>query len=71
MRLINADALIADIRKNSASYFADDFAHEWVDRQPTIDAVDRKKLVETIRHCAQYPDGMARLLREYEEDING
>lgn len=35
-RLMDADALIADIRKNSASYFADDFAHEWVDRQPTI-----------------------------------
>ena len=35
-RLADADALIADIRKNSASYFADDFAHEWVDRQPTI-----------------------------------
>ena len=37
MRLIDADALIEDIRKNSASYFADDFAHEWVDRQPTIE----------------------------------
>lgn len=36
MRLIDADALIADIRKNSSSYFADDFAHEWVDKQPTI-----------------------------------
>lgn len=35
-RLIDADALIADIRKNSASYFADDFAREWVDRQPII-----------------------------------
>ena len=35
-RLIDADALIEDIRKNSESYFADDFAHEWVDRQPTI-----------------------------------
>jgi hypothetical protein len=35
-RLVDADVLIEDIRKNSASYFADDFAHEWVDRQPTI-----------------------------------
>lgn len=35
-RLVDADALIADIRKNAESYFADDFAHEWVDRQPTI-----------------------------------
>ena len=39
MRLIDADALMEDIRKNSASYFADDFAHEWVDKQPTVDAV--------------------------------
>lgn len=46
-RLIDADALIEDIRKNSASYFADDFAHEWVDRQPTIE--ERKK-GEWIRH---------------------
>ena len=35
-RLIDADALIADIRTNSESYFADDFAHEWVDVAPTI-----------------------------------
>ena len=39
MRLIDADALIEDIRKNSASYWADDFAHEWVDKQPTINTV--------------------------------
>lgn len=38
-RYIDADALIEDIRKHSESYFADDFAHEWVDQQPTIDAV--------------------------------
>jgi hypothetical protein len=25
-----------DIKKNSASYFADDFAREWVDVQPTV-----------------------------------
>lgn len=35
-RLIDADALIADIRANSESYFADDFAHEWVDVAPTV-----------------------------------
>lgn len=39
MRLIDADALMLDIRKHSESYFADDFAHEWVDQQPTVDAV--------------------------------
>lgn len=43
MRLIDADALMLDIRKHSESYFADDFAHEWVDRQPTADA-------EPVRH---------------------
>lgn len=42
MRAIDADALIEDIREHSASYFADDFAHEWVDQQPTIEP-ERKK----------------------------
>ena len=35
-RLIDADVLLKDIRDNSQSYFADDFAKEWVDRQPTV-----------------------------------
>ena len=35
-RLIDADALIADIRANSESYFADNFIQEWVDVAPTI-----------------------------------
>lgn len=35
-RLIDADALIDDIRRHSESYFADDFAHAWVDKAPTI-----------------------------------
>ena len=39
MRLIDADALLEDVRKNSVSYFAEDFAHEWVDKQPTIESV--------------------------------
>ena len=38
-RLIDADLLLDDIRSHSESYFADDFAREWVDKQPTIDAV--------------------------------
>lgn len=38
-RLIDADALVEDIRNHSESYFADDFAHEWVNKQPTVDAV--------------------------------
>ena len=36
MRLIDADALMKDVRENSESYFADDFAEFWVNRQPTI-----------------------------------
>lgn len=39
MRLIDADALIAYIQENSESYFADYFVQEWVDNQPTVDAV--------------------------------
>ena len=35
-RLIDADKLMDDVKKNSASYFADDFAREWVDVQPTV-----------------------------------
>lgn len=35
-RLIDADKLLEDVRKNSVSYSADDFAHEWVDVQPTV-----------------------------------
>lgn len=35
-RLIDEDLLIADIRENSASYFADDFADEWTSKQPTV-----------------------------------
>lgn len=37
---------------------------------PPADVVDRKNLVETIRHFAQYPDGMTQLLKVYEEDGN-
>lgn len=36
MRAIDADALMKDVRENSESYFADDFAEFWVNRQPTI-----------------------------------
>ena len=38
-RLIDADKLMEDVRKNSESYFADDFAKQWVDRQQTVDAI--------------------------------
>lgn len=40
-RLIDADALLADVRAHSESYFADDFAHEWVDVAPTIIPADK------------------------------
>ena len=42
-RLIDADVLLKDIRDNSQSYFADDFAKEWVDRQPTVHPEQPKK----------------------------
>ena len=45
-RLIDADALLKDVRDNSESYFADDFAHEWVDVAPTIIEADGVKSEE-------------------------
>ncbi len=42
-RLIDADALLKDVRDNSESYFADDFAHEWVDVAPTIIEADKSE----------------------------
>jgi len=50
-RYIDADALIDDIRKHSESYFADDFAHEWVDKQPSAD-------VQPVRHGHWIHDGL-------------
>ena len=35
-RLIDADALIADVRENSESYFAEDYNREWLEKQPTV-----------------------------------
>ena len=61
MRLIDADALMADVRKNSESYFADDFAHERVDRQPTIDAVP----VVRCKDCLYYNAGFECLKEGY------
>jgi hypothetical protein len=42
-RLIDADALLEDVRKNSVSYSEDDFAHEWVDVQPTVIEAEETK----------------------------
>lgn len=40
-RLIDADELIDDVRRHSESYFADDFAHEWVDKASTVIPADK------------------------------
>lgn len=50
MRLIDADKLIEDVRKNSVSYFADDFAREWVDKQPTIEPEPQRMKGKWIPH---------------------
>jgi hypothetical protein len=42
-RLIDADALLKDVREHSESYFAEDFAHEWVDVAPTIIPASKRK----------------------------
>lgn len=41
-----------------------------VSNAPTIDVVNKNKLVETIKHCMQYPDGLNRLLAIYEGEQN-
>jgi hypothetical protein len=35
-RLIDTEMLMDDVKKNSASFFAEDFAREWLDVQPTV-----------------------------------
>ena len=45
MRAIDADALMKDVRENSESYFADDFAEFWVNRQPTIQPEQQKEIL--------------------------
>ena len=32
---------------------------------PSVDAIDRQTLIETIKHYMQYPDGMSKLLEVY------
>lgn len=51
MRCIDADALMKDVREHSESYWADDFAEYWVNRQPTIEP-ERKK--DTIQKFHDY-----------------
>ena len=71
-RLIDADALLADVRAHSESYFADDFAHEWVDVAPTVIESesysewelqrDYEASVEYAQHCGRYEP-------TYDQDI--
>lgn len=76
-RLIDADALIDDIRKHSESYFADDFAHIWVDKQPTVDAIpvewlydlaDKKEEEKDIKLSAMIKGVVALWHREKRND---
>ena len=60
-RYIDADALLEDIRKNSESYFADDFAHEWVDKQPTADVVE----VVRCKDCVYYHPSYCEVWSKY------
>ena len=34
---------------------------------PSVDAINRSQLIETIKHYAQYPDGIHKLLAVYAE----
>lgn len=41
------------------------YAADAVRELPSVDAIDRQTLIETIKHYMQYPDGMNRLLEVY------
>lgn len=62
MRMIDADALLDDVKSHCETYFADDFAREWVDKQPTVDAVpvirckDCEFLTSTMKCSVHYDD---------------
>lgn len=58
-RLIDADALLDDVRAHCESYFADDFAREWVDKQPTVDAVPVKNGEWLSMYCSSVFGGSA------------
>ena len=64
-RLIDADALLADVRAHSESYFADDFAHEWVDVAPTIIPAEESNMDSFIRIFEEddEEDGMDSFIR--------
>ncbi len=63
-RYIDADALIDDIRKHSESYFADDFAHEWVDKQPSADVIPVSWIDEQIKWLRGTDNEFASLTAE-------
>ena len=41
------------------------YAADAVRELPSVDAIDRQTLIETIKHYMQYPDGMSKLLEVY------
>ena len=65
MRLIDADKLMEDVRKNSESYFADDFAKQWVDRQQTVDAIPVEWIKEKIQSLRNENSYTSYHLSEY------
>lgn len=72
MRLIDADKMIADLLTVDPQYETMiDWCIRVTEAQPSIDAVDRRALAETIKHYAQYPDGMSRLLEVYDAKMEG
>ena len=78
-RLIDADKLMEDVRKNSESYFADDFAKQWVDRQQTADAIPVPWIEAEIKKLRDMDNGFASLsagqieamLKKWREEQKG
>ena len=70
-RLIDADALLADVRAHSESYFADDFAHEWVDVAPTVietESYSERELQRDYEASVEYAQHLERYEPTYDPD---
>ena len=76
--LANADKLMEDVRKNSESYFADDFAEQWVNRQQTVEAIPVDWIEAQINKLRDMDNGFASLsagqieamLKKWREEQN-
>ena len=64
---IDRDEAIKAVRRSEALFraYGYRYAVDALMELPSVDAIDRQTLIETIKHYMQYPDGMSRLLEVY------